>query len=102
MKYPYHPGSKGINTSAQAAEAAAERAPRLRGACLEVFRSLGPLSADQVAQHLGESVLAVRPRIAELHLLGKINDSGQRVMNRSGRTAAVWMIREPLEQLSFL
>jgi predicted ArsR family transcriptional regulator len=48
------------------------------------------LTADEVAHALGESVLSVRPRICELGRTGKVQDTGRRRQNRSGRNAAVW------------
>lgn len=94
LKYPNVPGFKGTKTSSDAAAAAEPSAPLLRSRALEVIRNLGPLTADEVADQLAESILAIRPRISELKRQGKIKDAGQRRANRSGRTAMVLTINE--------
>jgi predicted ArsR family transcriptional regulator len=50
------------------------------------------LTADECAKALHESVLAVRPRLSELHTDGFIEDSGQRRPNLSGHSAVVWRL----------
>lgn len=48
------------------------------------------LTADEVAALLVQSVLAVRPRVAELRKEGFIRDTGLRRSNASGKRAIVW------------
>lgn len=58
-----------------------------------VFRALverGSMTADECADHLGQSILSIRPRFTELSRLGIIADTGERRANRSGRMAVVW------------
>jgi hypothetical protein len=88
--YPVGPGFKGVSTSQEAA-AIAPVAGSLCADCLTLFKShpFG-LTADEVAGLLGMSVLAIRPRVAELHRDGFIKDAGVRRRNSSGRSAAVW------------
>lgn len=93
--YPHSPGFKERGDTSQAAAATVRPGTRaLRAACLAQLRSR-PQTADEVAAALGESVLAVRPRISELKALGKIvkleGPFGRR-LNASGIKAAVWRV----------
>ncbi|MBK8006723.1 MAG: hypothetical protein IPK12_23325, partial [Gemmatimonadetes bacterium] len=54
------------DTRRAAREAMEERLPRLRTAVLATLRQR-PRTADEVAEVLGESILAIRPRVTELH-----------------------------------
>ena len=49
-----------------------------------------PMTADEVAALLGETVLSIRPRVAELRKLGKIAATGDKRRNESGMLASVW------------
>jgi DNA-binding transcriptional ArsR family regulator len=82
-----------VNTRREAREAIAERVPRLRQAVLEALRKR-PMTADEVAEAIGESILAVRPRVTELHNDGILYDSGKRRPNASGRNAIIWAVKE--------
>ena len=89
--YPNVPGWKGQETSHAAAVAVESKASTLRGrimAILELNRKA--YTADEVAEFLGETVLAVRPRFSELYAQGKIFDTGERRKNISGHAAIVW------------
>ena len=93
--YPKRPGANYRQTSVDAADAIADRAPTLRNAthvALEAVGSLG-LTADEVADVLGLSILSIRPRVTELSRLGKIEDSGERRKNKSGKSAIVWRLK---------
>lgn len=89
MRYPESPGHKVGGTSEEAAVSMSERSITLRSRALRLLKKKS-LTADQVARRLGESVLAIRPRISELHTMGLIIDSGRRRKNKSGRNAIVW------------
>jgi predicted HTH transcriptional regulator len=52
------------------------------------------MTADEVAENMGKSILSIRPRIAELSKLGSIEDSGQRRTNESGKVATVWRVKQ--------
>ncbi|MFY9350509.1 MAG: hypothetical protein WBL20_19250 [Sphingobium sp.] len=93
--YPNVPGAKARDTSFEAAEQVAPRAPILRARCLEVLEHSNGLTADEVAGRLGLSILSVRPRITELARDGKVRDSGARRNNVSGKRAIVWMAVNP-------
>lgn len=81
------------DTRREAREAMRDRAPRLRAAVLEAVRQGGSQTADEIAERLGESVLAIRPRVSECHLAGLLYDTGHRRPNRSGKNAVVWGVR---------
>lgn len=95
--YPAHPGVKSPHrdTSVDAAVAMAPKARTLRDRALVAIRDSGHhgLTADQVAGRLGETILAIRPRISELVNGRLIRDSGERRANGSGRSAIVWLAR---------
>lgn len=88
--YPHQPGSKSGGTSSQAADAIASEATLLRECVLAALREHGPATADEVAERIGKSPFATRPRLSELHKLGRIVATGERRRNRSGMTASVW------------
>lgn len=92
LTYPHSPGSKRDGTSRDAAQAIAPRAKTLRDQCLALIRQ-HPMTADECAAQLNESVLAIRPRITELLKLGHIRESGLRRKNASGASAAVWVVK---------
>lgn len=81
-------------TSQQAAEAAAHTAPSLRLRVLQSIRQAPDgMTADEAAQALDASVLAIRPRVTELKDAGLIVQSCGRRKNASGRRAVVWVSR---------
>lgn len=89
MSYPRSPGWKEETTSREAAEAMEGRADTVRAEVLEALKTR-PMTADEVAQALRESVLTVRPRVTELFQEGRIGRTGERRKNRSGRDAHVF------------
>ena len=101
--YPKLPGAKTSTpeTSAGAAVKMASKASTLRERVLMHLKA-APLTADECAERMECSILAVRPRFAELHAMGKIEDAGIRHHNASGHSAAVWKIKttEPQKELS--
>lgn len=50
------------------------------------------LTADEVAEKIGASVLAVRPRMTELAAKGLIDPTAFKRKNSSGKQAVVWML----------
>lgn len=100
LTYPAQPGYKAPGPSREAAEAVKPTAATLRKKCLALlhkhqFASLshGGLTADEVARVLDESILSIRPRIAELKEMGFVEDSGARRPNASGKRATVWRVK---------
>jgi hypothetical protein len=93
-RYPDRPGYKEAGTSKDAAKAVASAAPGLRDRVFEAIGYSGAegLTADQAASQLAYSVLAIRPRVAELAKAGKIIKTGERRANASGLKAAVWRV----------
>jgi hypothetical protein len=94
-RYPEIPGAKAPGPRSQeVARAICGHAGRLRKAAILELASAGPkgLSADQIADRLGESVLSVRPRISELRASGEVVPTGRRVVNDSGMSASVWKL----------
>lgn len=90
-RYPDAPGFKRPGTSERAAADMRGRAPTLRERALQAIKlAPGGLTADEVAALIGATVLAVRPRITELSLDGKIVDTGRERPNASGKKAIVW------------
>jgi predicted ArsR family transcriptional regulator len=88
--YPQAPGYRQRETSRAAAEHITPCAKTLRDKALQALSE--PLTADEVAERLGVSILAIRPRVTELAKLGKVEDSGTRRKNSSGRPAIVWVV----------
>lgn len=91
--YPLSPGFKVSGTSEDAARSMRPRTKHLRELALQMIaRHAGGLTADEVAEALGESILTVRPRISELKELGQIREKkDERRKNASGRKASVWV-----------
>jgi hypothetical protein len=93
-RYPHRPGAKEATTSADAAAAMASRAPTLRDRALAALqRAPAGMTADEVADALGEGILSIRPRISELKRLGLIEATKERRANSSGLDARVWRAR---------
>ena len=87
-RYPDHPGFKRDGTSRDAADAMFGRALTLKTKVLLLITE-EPRTADECAALLGETVLAIRPRLSELVKDGLIHDSGERRENTSGLKAKV-------------
>ena len=94
MTFPDSPGWKGTETSRQAAEDMAPNAETLRHLAYDVLQRAGQngLTADECARMLRRDRLSIRPRISELHTMGKIQDSGKRRLNDSGKLVIVWEV----------
>jgi hypothetical protein len=88
------PYQKASNTSQEAAdELSGEKVARLRAAVLNAFIVYGPMTPDQCADKIGESVLAVRPRCSEWTASGHLEKTKERRTNASGLSARV--LRRP-------
>lgn len=95
LGYPQEPGWKEPTTSRDAAKAMKKHAVNLRELALAAIDASGwrGLTADETAAELNKSEPAIRPRLSELKLLGKIERTGERRWNKSGVSAAVWRVR---------
>ena len=98
--YPEEPGFKEGATSREAAEAIKARAEILRNRCYEFIHFNPGHTADEVAEVLEESVLAVRPRISELRTTNQIVNYG-RGINKSGASAHRWVTLRYLGGLDY-
>jgi len=90
--YPRRAGFKERTTSRDAAHRidAKGRERKLRAAVLAWYQAGNTGTADEVADALNESVLSVRPRVAQLHKLDDLEPTGERRRNASGASAHVW------------
>lgn len=79
------------NTRHEAAESVP--AETLRAHCLTILQTYGPLTADEIACRMQQSILAVRPRVTELKADGLVEDTGLRRRNASGRRAMVVRVK---------
>jgi len=90
--YPAGPGYKNKDKkgpSRQAALSIKSHAVTLRDKCFKAVNQK-PMTADEVANVIGASILSVRPRVAELVKLRRLKDTGLRRANSSGKMATVW------------
>jgi predicted HTH transcriptional regulator len=90
--YPEDPGFKEDQTSREAAEDIKARAVILRAQCYKFIHLNPGHTADEIAEALNESPLAIRPRISELRTTKLITNHG-RGINKSGMTAHRWVTR---------
>jgi len=97
-RQPYNgrPGFKSPGPSQEAAEKVSKRVAYLQGKCLEALRVHGPLTADEIAEKVGESILSIRPRLSELvseeygRQVEKTKERRKNVV--SGCSATVWRV----------
>ena len=98
--YPEQPGYKAEGTSADAAQSVRLVASKGRLACMRALIKFGPMTADEVAAHLGMDRLYIRPRMSELVRMGSIRETGERRKNISGRSAAVmWIVPQDRQKI---
>lgn len=91
-RYPREPGYAPNDTSHRATREVKAVATGLRFAVLGVLKTR-PMTADETAAALNQSVLTIRPRLTELLRMGVIEDSGERRRNESGKLAKVWKVK---------
>ena len=97
-KYPQAPGHNKVDTSIEAAESMEKSSATLRTRVLNIlggadFPFVYPMTSEQISDISGISHENVWKRISELRAMGKVEDSGKRRRNRSGRKAIAWQIR---------
>lgn len=93
MIYPHKPGFKARGTAKAAAKSMENKAVPLRERAYAAFRKAGRngATADEIAETIGSTILAVRPRVSELAAMGMLEDTLKRRANSgSGRHAIVW------------
>lgn len=86
------PGFKSPGPSQEAGEKVRGRVAYLQGKCLAALKEHGPLTADECAAKIGETVLATRPRFSELKHAHAIIKTDARRKNASGCSATVWRV----------
>ena len=95
--YPHSPATGKTTTSYEAAEAIAPRAQTLRDRAFKLLLEKDS-TADELAEAMNESILAVRPRVSELVAMDMAVDSGVRRRMASGRSGIVWRAVQKFEQ----
>lgn len=105
--YPRTAGYKEQRGTSEAAAVSVEqrKAPRLRAVVLFVLKTnlacwlsgssefTDGMTADEIATELNESILSIRPRVAELRKLGLIEPTGERRPSSTGAMSAVWRLK---------
>lgn len=91
------PHASGSPTSEEAARQAENIAPRQIDRIMAYFASRGPLgaTAGEVEEATGVNGNSVRPRLVHLKAAGRLIDSGQTRLTKSGRKAAVLVLAIP-------
>lgn len=88
---PEHPPYvAGSSTSAAAADRIEPVAGSLRGRVLELIRTAGPITDQQIAERLRMDPSTARPRRVELQRVGLVRQQGT-ARTRAGREAALWV-----------
>lgn len=97
MLLPYHgtPGYKEKTTSREAAYAIAPSAEILRERAYDAIKDAGEKgkTADEAAEAIGSTPLAVRPRLSELRAMGRIQPGTihKRRPSSTGKSSIVWV-----------
>ena len=91
--FPHTAGYKEPTTSKENATRIEKsgRAKTLRDKVKAFFDAGNTATADEVAEILQEPFLAVRPRIAEIHVQGLIKPTGERRRAAGNGTCHVWV-----------
>lgn len=91
-RYPHEAGYRASAPETSRAAAMRVQPGTLRAMVMGALNECGPMTADECADVIGQSILSTRPRLTELLRMGMIRDTGMRRENRSGRMAAVWEV----------
>lgn len=79
------------DTSREAAASLRPRMAPIRDRVAALLREHpGGLTTEEISGHLRIPYASVQPRTSELQALGKVEDSGARRLNGSGKRAIVW------------
>lgn len=83
------------DTEKQAAELIASRVTGLRLIVLQIlYDNHQGMTGEQVANHSGEWLYSIKPRITELCRYELVQDSGQRIRNSRNRNEVVWSVTD--------
>lgn len=93
-RYPNCAGHvAGSETSEAAAVSMDEHRGRMHRSIIDCLADGAERTGDEMAAMLGWDRYQIRPRLAELHRGGTVEDTGARRLNAaSGRRAAVWRL----------
>lgn len=100
MPYVSGIGFNGTTTGAEAAQAAAPTAETLRRRALAALVAYGPMTADEIAEKLGEPILSVRPRVSELRASGSVEPTNTRRPTAAGNSAQVWRVTNSAKEIA--
>ena len=89
-----HAHSDDVETSHVAAARAEIMATRHKAAIYNWLKTIGPQASEQIAAGVNLDALQVMKRISDLRHDGVVIDSGERRLTRTGRRAAVWMLKQ--------
>jgi hypothetical protein len=91
-QFPAVPGhARGSSTSKAAADSMKDHTSRLQQRVLDCI-SGGPKTAYEVEVATGHRACSITARMRELALAHKIQDTGERRVGPSGRSAKVWRV----------
>ena len=91
MSYPKEPGFRNTDTSKAAAVSMRKRAATIGEQVLDCLRDDGPLATFQIAERIKKSYRSTQPRTSEWRAIGKIRDSGKRVIDpETDKAVIVW------------
>jgi len=93
-RYPSEPGHQMRDTSLAAARRMREIDKGLREKALEVLRARGPMTADELAEAMGELPGSIRPRLSQLNTSGLVEATGSRRPNKQGNPMIVWRAKK--------
>jgi hypothetical protein len=104
MAYPSSPGWKSRGPSRDAARNITGHARTVRDRVQDFLKNRYPAaySADEIADHLGESILTVRPRVSELSRSGEIEAATELRKNASGMNAHCWRAKGGLSKATMV
>ena len=86
-------GYREVSTSIQAGEDVAMKASNVRLMVMDALSKGGPMTSDELAEHLGIDYRTVQPRTSELKADGRIVDSGLVAHGPHGKRVTVWAAR---------
>lgn len=83
-------GARRTDPTTSRAAATSVKTKTLQKMILEALKEVGPMTTEELAAVLQETIVTVSPRMRPLVNLGLVKDSGQTRANNSGRNAIVW------------
>lgn len=93
-RYPDVPGHNNVHTSIAAATSVVEKADAIRTRLYKLLINGREITSEEAAEELGLKHDNCWKRFSELRAQGLAEDSGIERINKSGRAAIVWKLRE--------